>query len=222
MTSLEYSFNSMKKRNPKNKKHIHEIFHLYSCRYFSACCYVDYLLTNNLIDNIDTIDKINLINYFTYLPELNNSLLSTEYNIYSFDSSFNEIRKNSVIVCYIYKKTSDGMNTIHAFILNSLLENDVVYNSWLTTESKNTKKTFSINELTGKRVYKDEQEKYNVLMSPTKNIVCNVYDKLVKLFNNPTLSLLKLLFGINDSDILIDRLDISYFKDAQMMYIKKI
>lgn len=225
-TSIESSFRFITKRNDQNKinkKNISNIFHLYSCRYFAACCYVDYLLRNKLIN---PEDKKHLITEFTYLPQLSSKRLSVslrDHFIYPFDSSFNKNKQNSVMICYIYKDTDDGINSIHHFILDSSFENDVIYNSWLTSEPKSMKnKTFSIDELNGKRVYDDEQERYNVLMPSTKVVVYNVYKKLLLLFKEPTLALIKLLFGINETHIITDHFNISHFKGAKMFYVKKI
>ncbi len=65
-------------------------------------------------------NKKYLITEFTYLPQLNKNKISvslSDHYIYNFDSSFNKKKQNSVMICYIYKETDDGINSIHQFIL---------------------------------------------------------------------------------------------------------
>jgi hypothetical protein len=221
---FEKSFENIIIRNKGNKgnKRIkktyeYELFTLNSCRYFAAYSYLDYIENNYKKYTNYTKEEINtFIKYIAHLPYTLNKQIKpfSDFNIYTFDSSFDNIRNNKAIICYIYKKTYDGINTIHTFIL----ENDIIYNSWLTKESTEIKKLYTIDELKGKRKYDDEQEKCSVLMPPTKVYVDNVYNKLKRLLKNPSILLLKQIFGLGKEHILT-KINENDFKDAEFKYL---
>ncbi len=198
----------------RNNKKIQTLFKLNGCRYFTAVCYVDYLYRIGILNEYEKNDALNT---FNQLPYHIHSFNLKNHNLYAFDSSFNMIRGNNPIVCYIYKKTYDGINSIHTFILDV----NIIYNSWYVTESvKNKNKKYIIDELTGKRKYNDEQEVCAVLMSPKKVIVNNVYEKLNQLLEEPSLNLLNELFGLSEKDILTNSDWLNDFKDASFIYVK--
>jgi hypothetical protein len=167
---------------------------------------------------INETDKENYIELFSNLAynlDFNKFHLKN-HTVYCFDSSFDDIRKDKPIICYIHKKTSDGNNAIHAFIL----ESNTIYNSWYETKDIKIKnKKYTIDEVTGKRKYNDEQEICSVLMEPKKITVEDVYEKLKRLLVRPSLKLLNELFGLSNEDIFTN-LDLSYFKKASIHYVK--
>ncbi len=211
MAYMNSSFDFMVSRGG-NKKHIPDLFSLNGCTYFAACCYVDFLLCIELITKEEQTDYIK---YLTNLPYTKNKFNLKYHNLYYFDNNFDLIRGNDPILCYIYKDTYDGIQNIHTFIL----ESNFIFNSWNSINSKKINGKYTINELTGKRVYIEEQETCTALMSPRKVIVSEPYNKLCQLFNNPTYELLEELFGLTNDCILSNEFELNDFKNANMYYV---
>jgi hypothetical protein len=208
-------------------KHI-DYFLLNSCRYFSTYCYVDYLQRIGVIKPeereiyIQSLHNLSLsLSIFSQKSLIASTFNLKNHTLYKFDSSFDEIRNNSVIICYIHNKNTDGLNSLHSFILVSNIDTkiDTIYNSWYSTQSIQNNKKYIVNELTGKRIPNDEQEICSLLMPPTKVIVENIYEKLVRLLVRPSLKLLNELFGIEEKHIL-NNFDLSDFKKAYIHYVK--
>jgi hypothetical protein len=195
-----------------NKKHIPELFNLHGCSYFAACCYVDFLLC---IELITKEEQPEYIKYLTNLPYTKNKFNLKYHNLYYFDDNFDLIRTNDPILCYIYKETTDGIQTIHTFIL----ETKFIFNSWYTMNTKKIMGKYTINELTGKRVYIEEQEFCTAIMPPRKVIVLEPYKKLCQLFENPTYELLEELFGLTEDCIQSNEFALNDFKNANMYYV---
>jgi hypothetical protein len=195
-----------------SKKHIPELFSLYGCVCFAVCCYVDFLVCIELITNEQQKEYIE---YLINLPYTKNKFDLKYHNLYYFDEYFDLTRTNDPILCYIYKDTYDGIQNIHTFIL----ESNVIFNSWNSMKSKKIKGKYTINELTGKRVYIEEQETCTALMKPKKNIVDDPYNKLCQLFDNPTYELLEELFGLTNDCILSNEFELNDFKNANLYYV---
>jgi hypothetical protein len=211
MAYISSSFDSMVSRGG-NKKHIPELFNLYGCTYFAACCYVNFLVE---IELITKEEQKEYIQYLTYLPYTKNKFNLKYHNLYYFDDSFDLIRTNDPVLCYIYKDTDDGIQTIHTFIL----ETNFIFNSWYSMNTKQIKGKYTINELTGKRVDVEEQETCTAIMPPRKVIVLNPYQKLCQLFENPTYELVEELFGLTKDCIISNKFALNDFKNANMYYV---
>lgn len=218
MSLIQSSFDFITTRGG-NKKHLKNLFDLNGCKYFAKYCYLDYLERNNFINLYDNDRQDNRESYIKSFNCLSNKIENfnlKNHTLYSFDSSFDHIRGNDVVVCYIYKKTKDGINTIHTFIL----ESNIIYNSYYVTEDLSIKnKKYKIDELNGKRIYNDENEVCSILMPPTKVVINNVYQKLNKLLVRPSLKLLNELFGLSKEHILT-KIHINDFKNASIIYVK--
>lgn len=186
---------------------------LNGCKGFGAYFFIEYLVK---------LRKIKRSEFDTYLHELLNieinmsSKITSDhmYKLIKFDLpvyflsrmssiEFDEITKDNILYCSIFKKVDGMVMPIHTFILSN---GDTVYNSWISDT------TIPCSEID---IYNSEYAHHEgdedsiqcvrkiATMSPKKINVDDAFGKLKKLITGPNhLSLITSIFGLDESNII--------------------